>query len=188
MVTGVVESGYVKCYKYWPEAGETFSLCRGSLTIVGREIEDKGHVVRHFDVSKNGESRRVVQYHHTTWPDGGVPASTEGLLSYLSDLEDWNTTSGGGPIIVHCSAGIGRTGTLIVLSSQIKRLLATGTVNVAENIKQVRRQRNYLVQGAAQYQLIFEALALVARRRSEETSRRTLASPNETSTSSNWLE
>ena len=106
------------------------------------------------------EAREVCQFHFLSWPDRGVPESAEPVLKFLDCIHEWDVTNHG-PIVVHCSAGIGRTGTLIVLDTQINRLFVEGNVNIVANISKIRSQRLLLVQGAAQYAFLYCALTAV---------------------------
>lgn len=112
------------------------------------------------------ESRVVTQYQFTGWPDFGVPPSARSLLQFLDDihrLQDQHSkefTAGDRipPIVVHCSAGIGRTGTLGAIDIALKQLTATGKVNIEGIVRKMRCQRAFSIQTPEQYEFCFRAI------------------------------
>ncbi|TSO15229.1 Receptor-type tyrosine-protein phosphatase kappa [Bagarius yarrelli] len=113
MVTNLVEVGRVKCYKYWPDDAEVY----GDFKVTFLEVEPLAeYVVRTFTLERRGfnEVREVKQFHFTGWPDHGVPYHATGLLSFIRRIKMSNPPTAG-PIVVHCSAGAGRTGCYIVI-------------------------------------------------------------------------
>jgi protein tyrosine phosphatase len=124
------------------------------------ETRTAGHLVRKFQLSSKGETREVYHYHFLAWPDHGVPKETETLNALIRDLH-WEKTAKT-PIIVHCSAGIGRTGTLIALS-HLKTIIDTQKqqgidlgVSIFSIVRRLREQRNFMVQSKEQYEILFD--------------------------------
>uniref|UniRef100_A0A8B9K6T1 protein-tyrosine-phosphatase n=1 Tax=Astyanax mexicanus TaxID=7994 RepID=A0A8B9K6T1_ASTMX len=101
--------------------------------------------------------RLVTQLHFTSWPDFGVPLSPIGMLKFLKKVRSVNP-SHAGPIIVHCSAGVGRTGTFIVIDAMMDMMHAEGRVDVFGFVSRIRNQRCQLVQTDMQYSFIYQAL------------------------------
>lgn len=92
--------------------------------------------------------RVVHQVHLTSWPDHGVPNTVFSLLSFINYVADIQTT---GPIVVHCSAGVGRSGSFILIDSMRRHLLHCDHINMYAHLRHIRRQRSHLVQTLEQY-------------------------------------
>jgi len=157
MVTNLEERGRVKCFQYWPSEGrETHGDIQVQLT---ETVELTDFTIRKFCLKKSSskDERMVSQYHYTIWPDHGVPSCPTSLLAFVKKASAANPTVAG-PMVVHCSAGVGRTGTFIVVDAMLQRIAAEKTVDVFGYVSSLRRNRNLMVQVEPQYIFIHEAL------------------------------
>ncbi|XP_073483345.1 receptor-type tyrosine-protein phosphatase kappa isoform X16 [Aquarana catesbeiana] len=156
MVTNLVEVGRVKCYKYWPDDTEVY----GDFKVTCVEMEPLAeYVIRTFTLERRGynEIREVKQFHFTGWPDHGVPYHATGLLSFIRRVKLSNPPSAG-PIVVHCSAGAGRTGCYIVIDIMLDMAEREGVVDIYNCVKALRSRRINMVQTEEQYIFIHDAI------------------------------
>jgi protein tyrosine phosphatase len=161
MVTHEVEKGRVKCHRYWPDPTSTppvKKLQYGDIYVTHiSSVPHKHFVVRTFEVFHNGETRRVKQYGYTAWPDHGVPLTTSELLGFRNAVKT-GITDPLKPQIVHCSAGVGRTGTYIAIDQLIEQALDMGgQLDIDGVVKEMRLARNFMVQTVIQYMFIHRA-------------------------------
>ncbi|KAI1283233.1 Tyrosine-protein phosphatase non-receptor type 11 [Halotydeus destructor] len=162
MTTKEVERMKNKCAKYWPEVGsESNDFGRVKIkTVSEKPLVD--YTLREFSVSVAKETRTVFHYHFIAWPDHGVPTDPGCVLNFLHEVNHkQETIQPAGPIIVHCSAGIGRTGTFIVVDQIIDLIKKRGIdteIDIQRSIQMVRGQRSGMVQTEAQYQFVYLAV------------------------------
>ncbi|XP_063074342.1 tyrosine-protein phosphatase non-receptor type 9 isoform X2 [Engraulis encrasicolus] len=178
MTTRVVERGRVKCGQYWPiEAGQTEDY--GYFLVRNVHIETfQDFKLSHLELYNNqtGETRDVAHYLYLSWPDFGVPKSASAMLDFRAQVKErqeagiqalgphWTGPPGGPPIVVHCSAGIGRTGTFCTLDICLSRLEDIGTVDVEQTVRRMRTQRAYSIQTWDQYYFCYTAVIEHAQR------------------------
>ncbi|XP_019717498.1 receptor-type tyrosine-protein phosphatase delta-like isoform X29 [Hippocampus comes] len=157
MMTKLEEKSRVKCDQYWPTRGtETYGLIQVTLLDT---VELATYSVRTFALYKSGsnEKREVRHFQFTAWPDHGVPEHPTPFLAFLRRVKACNPADAG-PMIVHCSAGVGRTGCFIVIDAMAERIKHEKAVDIYGHVTLMRSQRNYMVQTEDQYIFIYDAL------------------------------
>nr|NP_477131.1 corkscrew, isoform B [Drosophila melanogaster]AOQ14129.1 csw-PB [synthetic construct]AAF45725.1 corkscrew, isoform B [Drosophila melanogaster]AAN17610.1 corkscrew phosphatase splice variant B [Drosophila melanogaster]AAN17612.1 corkscrew phosphatase splice variant B [Drosophila melanogaster]AAN17614.1 corkscrew phosphatase splice variant B [Drosophila melanogaster] len=183
MTTKEYERGKEKCARYWPDEGRSEQFGHARIQCVS-ENSTSDYTLREFLVSwRDQPARRIFHYHFQVWPDHGVPADPGCVLNFLQDVNTRQShlAQAGekpGPICVHCSAGIGRTGTFIVIDMILDQIVRNGLdteIDIQRTIQMVRSQRSGLVQTEAQYKFVYYAVqhyiqTLIARKRAEEQS------------------
>jgi len=167
MLNRVIEKGTIKCHQYWPHAvGETV-LCED----VGLSIENMGSEPGQNYTTANlritnlvtEESRDVIHFHYTTWPDFGVPRCPDTFLQFLEAVrESGSLSSDVGPPVVHCSAGIGRSGTFCLVDSCLLMAEKEGPdkVSIKTVLLDMRRHRMGLIQ--TEDQLKFSYISILS--------------------------
>ncbi|XP_068563883.1 protein tyrosine phosphatase receptor type Fa isoform X2 [Cebidichthys violaceus] len=157
MMTRLEEKSRVKCDQYWPSRGtETYGMIQVTMLDT---VELATYSVRTFALYKNGssEKREVRQFQFMAWPDHGVPEYPTPTLAFLRRVKACNPPDAG-PMVVHCSAGVGRTGCFIVIEAMLERMKHEKSVDIYGHVTCMRAQRNYMVQTEDQYIFIHEAL------------------------------
>ncbi|XP_062610489.1 receptor-type tyrosine-protein phosphatase epsilon-like [Saccostrea cucullata] len=164
MLTNLKEGPKVKCHQYWPNDGKR--LDAGPFVITS--VEEKVYacfIERKMVVRKKGvsESRTLVQFHYIQWPDHGTPNPLD--LAVFHRQFRHTVPPSQHPILVHCSAGIGRTGTFIALDVLCRYGEKKGKINVVEYVKAMRKDRMTMIQNADQYAFLYRALYEFFRRK-----------------------
>ncbi|XP_069803585.1 receptor-type tyrosine-protein phosphatase H [Dendropsophus ebraccatus] len=153
MLTNCMENGRVKCEHYWPL---DYTPCTyGDLTVtVTSETILSEWTIRDFAVKHAFQPgvKYVRHFHFTAWPDHGVPDSTSSIIQFRNLVrEHMDQRKSNGPTIVHCSAGVGRTGTLIALDYLIQQIEKEQRIGIYGFVEKMRMNRNLMVQTEAQY-------------------------------------
>ncbi|XP_067096792.1 tyrosine-protein phosphatase non-receptor type 7-like [Osmerus mordax] len=157
MITKLKEKNE-KCELYWPHQKGSygrFDLCVTSVT------DCVGYTVRELTLQLGTESREVRHYWYSTWPDHQTPECSAHLLRLVEEVEDYKKSlpHSPGPIIVHCSAGIGRTGCFIASCIGCQQLRHSRQVDILRIVCSLRLDRGGMVQTTEQYQFLYATLA-----------------------------
>ncbi|XP_041859385.1 tyrosine-protein phosphatase non-receptor type 1 [Melanotaenia boesemani] len=167
MLNRVIEKGSVKCAQYWPQKEEkdaVFEDTNFKLTLVSEDIKSY-YTVRQLELENlsTQETREILHFHYTTWPDFGVPESPASFLNFLFKVrESGCLNSDQGPVVVHCSAGIGRSGTFCLVDTCLLLMSLRkdpSSVSIRDVLLEMRRYRMGLIQTADQ--LRFSYLAVI---------------------------
>ncbi|CAG2164165.1 unnamed protein product, partial [Oppiella nova] len=160
MLTGIEEQGRIKCSQYWSEdqPKEISNQFRVTLKSV-RKFSD--YIIRRFLLEKvdgSEESRDILHFHFVMWRDFLAPEQPSWLLRFIKRVNE-HYCPDMGPIVVHCSAGVGRTGTFIAIDSLMAQINDNSThINIFECVSHLRHQRNHLVQSVKQYIFVYRAV------------------------------
>ncbi|XP_076022944.1 tyrosine-protein phosphatase non-receptor type 1 [Genypterus blacodes] len=167
MLNRIIEKGSIKCAHYWPHREErdaVFEDTNFKLTFVSEDVKSY-YTVRQLELENlsTQEAREILHFHYTTWPDFGVPESPASFLNFLFRVRESGCLNADqGPVVVHCSAGIGRSGTFCLVDTCLL-LMSTrkepSSVRVREVLLEMRRSRMGLIQTADQ--LRFSYLAVI---------------------------
>nr|XP_034321702.1 receptor-type tyrosine-protein phosphatase epsilon [Crassostrea gigas] len=157
-LTNLTEGTKNKCAQYWPDIND--KLQGGTLTV--RHLEEKTYaeyIIRRFKIHNKSTrtDRQVTMFHFTTWSDHGV-ADPLSLVVFHRHVIRATANSSGKYTVVHCSAGVGRTGTYIALDALYREGERTGKINVPMYVRTMRKDRMNMIQGDDQYRLVYLAL------------------------------
>ncbi|EDO63650.1 AGAP005352-PB [Anopheles gambiae str. PEST] len=167
MLNKLIEQTTVKCHQYWPaKIGEKhrLELTGVQLSVVHLKcVEYKNFCKRTFRLTdmESGKSREVIQFHYTTWPDFGIPSSPVAFLQFLKEVRDSGTLDRDvGPPIIHCSAGIGRSGTFCLVDCCLVLVDKEGEdrVSVQDVLLELRQYRMGLIQTPDQLYFSYQAI------------------------------
>ncbi|PAA56637.1 hypothetical protein BOX15_Mlig010339g2 [Macrostomum lignano] len=158
MTTRLVEGRRTKCALYWPKSpGE--SQTYGDVTVTCQSVDDQEDLVTtELTITQRDSCRSVTHLQFTSWPDFGIPHAAGSFLKFLDQVRSV-AKERRGPVLVHCSAGIGRTGTFLTVDIAMRRLVDTGEVDLLGTVLKLREQRAGSIQTAEQY--VFCHLALL---------------------------
>ncbi|XP_057380825.1 uncharacterized protein LOC130703358 [Daphnia carinata] len=160
MLTSLHENGKKKCEKYWPNQGE--SVVYGDLKLeLLNESVNSFYTARNILITRSPDLwQEIQQFHFTAWPDFEIPEQPEQLIGFIEIIRrEASQLNSPSPIVVHCSAGVGRTGTYIALDYLIQQVLITDVVDVPRTVRHLRRFRTSMVQTEAQYIFLYTCIA-----------------------------
>ncbi|XP_073206722.1 tyrosine-protein phosphatase non-receptor type 5 isoform X3 [Lepidochelys kempii] len=158
MITNIEEMNE-KCTEYWPEEQVTYE---GIEITVDQVIQADDYRLRLITLKKGGEVRNLRHYWYTSWPDQKTPDQAPALLQLVRDVEEAMQCAEekNAPVIVHCSAGIGRTGCFIATSICCKQLKHEGIIDILRTTCQLRLDRGGMIQTCEQYQFVHHVMSL----------------------------
>uniref|UniRef100_A0A8W8M345 protein-tyrosine-phosphatase n=1 Tax=Magallana gigas TaxID=29159 RepID=A0A8W8M345_MAGGI len=154
MLTNLYEGNKMKCLKYWPDT--ELNIGPYTIELDGMDVFES-YTVRYLTVKYQEEVKKVTQFHFTAWPDKSVPEDVTSLISFRNLVRS-GLTSSDGPIVVHCSAGIGRTGTFIAIDYLLEEGNVEQTVDVKGYVISLRHQRGKSIQTYEQYVFLHDAV------------------------------
>jgi protein tyrosine phosphatase len=162
MVTPLIEAGRVKCHKYWPEEKEEVRYGQ----IIVRNLNEKSKAATidrtiQLTDAKSGEKRLTTQIQYKAWPDHEVPEDCSDFLKLVNRVKKHRAIEPKDPVVVHCSAGIGRTGVLILMETAICIMEAGEPIYPIKILHDMRKQRAMLIQTSSQFKFVAEAICKV---------------------------
>ncbi|XP_056019827.1 receptor-type tyrosine-protein phosphatase epsilon-like [Ostrea edulis] len=172
-LTNLKEGNKNKCAQYWPNSSD--KIKKGNISIRNqKENVYADYVIRHFRLQNSADKveRDVCMFHYMQWPDHGVPEPLA-LVVFHRHVLKTSVEHPGKYTLVHCSAGIGRTGTYIALDALNKRGEITGKVNIRQYVETMRNSRANMIQGDDQYRVVYLALLESFRGKGRSVSTRT---------------
>jgi receptor-type tyrosine-protein phosphatase N len=160
MLSRLQDNGYQLCTRYWPEEGsEQYHIFE--VHLVSEHIWCDDYLVRSFYLknTRTGETRTVTQFHFQSWPAHGVPASTKALLEFRRKVNK-SYRGRACPIVIHCSDGVGRSGTYVLIDMVLNRLSkGCKEIDIAATLEHIRDQRGGMVQNRQQFEYCLMAVA-----------------------------
>jgi len=202
MNTGLVEgpTETVKCERYWPASPDDEPMLIGEgahefKIISVQEARPKPQFVQTLlEVHFKGETRQITHLWWRDWPDKGVPKTANGIGHYI-DAARASREEHGGPVVIHCSAGVGRTGCFLGIDYCMKQFDAMKTIDILGCVCKLRQSRGLTVQTASQYRFIhmvmdrymngvlYEDMAEPEKKARRKSSRSALTTPSTSATS-----
>ncbi|XP_030639282.1 tyrosine-protein phosphatase non-receptor type 3 [Chanos chanos] len=164
MLTTLTERGRTKCHQYWPHPPEVKDY--GCLQVCCHSEEcNLAYVTREMTLThtQSGEQRSITHLQYVAWPDHGVPDDSTDFLDFVQSVRSKRREAE--PLMVHCSAGIGRTGVLITMETALTLMERTEPVYPLEIVNSLREQRAMMVQTSCQFSFVCEAILRVYRER-----------------------
>ncbi|XP_045131690.1 receptor-type tyrosine-protein phosphatase H-like isoform X2 [Portunus trituberculatus] len=160
MVTQCFERNKEKCCKYWPDKGRAFSF--GDLALKVRNLQEQqhqedGYIQRNLQLSKIHKMRSISHFQFESWPDMGCPDTPDQLIKFVKAVKE-AVPAQSAHVVVHCSAGVGRTGTFIGLSNLIEEMHEQDSIDVFHAVYRMRLYRTNMVQTQVQYSFLYKCV------------------------------
>ncbi|XP_071042515.1 tyrosine-protein phosphatase 10D [Parasteatoda tepidariorum] len=165
MLTRCIEKGREKCDHYWPF--DMQPVYYGDIQVILLNESQYSHwTISEFKVSRNEQSRILKHFHFTTWPDFGVPEPAQVLVKFVRTFRE-RIGYDPKPIVVHCSAGVGRSGTFIALDRVLQHIQKHDYVDIFGIVSEMRKERVWMVQNEQQYICVHQCLQCVLEKKEE---------------------
>ncbi|XP_043503458.1 tyrosine-protein phosphatase 10D-like [Polistes fuscatus] len=159
MLTQLVEKDKVKCHQYYPTIRETFGYENITIRCTS-ELDFRTYTQRTLILQKENKKKTITHFHFKEWPDHDVPEDFDSMINFCQILRR-NIGTNKGFVVVHCSAGIGRTGTLIAIDILLQYLRDNRKLDVFGTVYRLRHHRINMVQRESQYTYIYNCLMQV---------------------------
>ncbi|XP_058244423.1 phosphatidylinositol phosphatase PTPRQ isoform X1 [Hemibagrus wyckioides] len=156
MLTQCFEKGRIRCHQYWPEDNKPVTVFGDIIITKLTEDVHPDWTVRALRVEKHGDYLVVHHFNYTSWPEHGVPESSSTLIQFVKAVRS-NRGHDNTTIVVHCSAGVGRTGVFIALDHLIQHVRDHDFVDVYGLVAELRSERMCMVQNLAQYMFLYQS-------------------------------
>jgi len=160
MLSRLSENGYQLAQRYWPEDGsEQYHIFE--VHLVSEHVWCEDYLVRslYLKNSQTGETRTVTQFHFLSWPDSNIPTSTKAILEFRRKVNK-SYRGRSCPMIVHCSDGVGRSGTYVLIDMVLNRMMkGSKEIDIAATLEHIRDQRSGMVQTRSQFEFCLMAVA-----------------------------
>jgi len=160
MLSRLAENGYQLAHRYWPEEGsEQYHIYE--VHLVSEHVWCDDYLVRslYLKNTQTNETRTVTQFHFLSWPDAAIPTSTKALLEFRRKVNK-SYRGRSCPIIIHCSDGVGRSGTYILIDMVLNRMTkGSKEIDIAATLEHIRDQRSGMVQTRSQFEFCLTAVA-----------------------------
>lgn len=165
MLTNLIEGMKIKCHPYWPqEEGASATMSPSGISVYNEKVtRSRSIVITELTLQRDDDSRTVYHMQFTSWPDQGVPKSLRDITETLAIIRAHREQSDQ-PIVVHCSAGIGRTGVVIGADIGVDKILAKQVLDVTDMLTQIRTDRGGMIQTYEQLELVYRIVARFTRR------------------------
>merc|ERR1712198_498975 len=160
MLSRLSENGYQLAHRYWPDEGsQQYHIFE--VHLVSEHVWCDDYLVRslYLKNSQTGETRTVTQFHFLSWPDGSIPSSTKAILEFRRKVNK-SYRGRSAPICVHCSDGVGRSGTYVLIDMVLNRMMkGSKEIDIAATLEHIRDQRSGMVQTRPQFEFCLMAVA-----------------------------
>ncbi|GCB72894.1 hypothetical protein scyTo_0002240, partial [Scyliorhinus torazame] len=155
MLTHYFEKGRIRCHQYWPEDDKPVTVFGDIVITKLAEDIQADWTIRELKIEKYGDYMMVTQFNFTSWPEHGVPEISAPLIHFVKLIRA-NRANDNTPIVVHCSAGVGRTGVFIALDHLLQHVNHHDFVDIFGFVAELRSERMCMVQNLAQYMFLHQ--------------------------------